>query len=130
MANEWVIQLSKLFGSDIAVGFYITATIVMVPLALYFVKRGTWKERAAGYIILTFYALLTLLMIGLLGQQFYGNGINVLIALVFLLVLLMVLDPVQNIVKPKPNTAVPSPESEPTPVVKEKKDKKRCRRKK
>lgn len=100
MTSEWVIELSKLFGSDIAVGFYITATVVLVPMAIYFMKRGNWKEKAAGGVIIGFYALLTLVILGLLGQQFFGNGINVLIALTILLALLIYLDPDQTIVKP------------------------------
>ena len=101
MSSEWVIQMSKLFGSDIAVGFYITATVVLVPMSIYFVKRGNWKEGMAGYIILGIYSFLTLIILGLLGQQFMGNGVNVLVGLILLLILLIYLDPDRTIVKPK-----------------------------
>ncbi len=98
MSSEWLIWVGKFFGSDIAVGFYIMSTVILIPLSIYFIKRGNWKERGAGYIIIGLYLLLTLVIVGLLGQMFMGNGINVLVSGIFLLTMLIYLNPDRDIV--------------------------------
>lgn len=75
---------------------YLTATVVLVPLSIYFIKRGDWRTRAFAYFVLAAYLLLTLIIVGMLGQAWYGNGINVLFSLLVLAILLLYLDPFQK----------------------------------
>jgi len=100
MADEWMMVLRELFGSDIAVGFYITATVVLIPVAIYYAKRGDWGQRVGSYSVLGIYAILSLIMLGLLGRQFVGDGINVLIGLLILLGILIWLHPRNDAVVP------------------------------